>query len=156
MEWGSNGCEARDRASGIDWRVTMLVILPDQDAYGHTDGAVNIRSNTHSKKTRQPVTHLLREQIGFIGRIPRAIAQSEELAREFRSTPRPIFISLLLLPHKTLSITHDVIAIPTHSSYTNNSYTYTLFLLSRSTDTKLQYLSAQEGVLERIFTAPSV
>ena len=45
MEWGSNGREARDRARGIDWRVTMIIILPDQDAYGRTDGAVNIRSN---------------------------------------------------------------------------------------------------------------
>ena len=51
----SNACEepykdiacqrARDRASGTGWCVIELTILPDQDAYGRTDGAVNIRSN---------------------------------------------------------------------------------------------------------------
>ena len=67
-----------------------------------------------------------------------------------------ISIILLLLLCKTQPIPHDAIWIPAHTSHTNNCSKYTLFILPRSTIPKLQYLSAQEGVLERISTAPSV
>ena len=59
MEWESNVSPKSNDREGDRIRIShanvrevvravQVIILPDQDAYGRTDGAVNIRSNTHS------------------------------------------------------------------------------------------------------------
>ena len=66
-------------------------------------------------------------------------------------------IYLFLLPSKTLAVNfrrcNGQRSDPTLTSHTNSYYINILFLLPRSIEPKLQYLSAQWELLGRIFTA---
>ena len=103
--------------------------------------------------------YTLRRQAPFRGNCtdPRVIARHEAPFRG-NSLHYPSPSLCFCCPRKTLSIPHDAFVTAAHTLQTLTTVpsTLALFLLTRSTEPKLQYLSAQEGVLERIFTAPSV